>query len=89
MFCTKCGKQLPDSAVFCPSCGTAVRKVSPGTPAAAETEEAANTTAAAKEEKRIFWPEDILHNRDGSPAEEAAKANAAIEAASEHENQDN
>lgn len=73
MFCTKCGKQLPDSAVFCPSCGTAVRKVSPGTPAAAETEEAANTTAAAKEEKRIFWPEDILHNRDGSPAEEAAK----------------
>jgi TM2 domain-containing membrane protein YozV len=24
MFCSKCGKQIPDDAVFCPECGTKV-----------------------------------------------------------------
>lgn len=25
MFCSKCGKQVPDDAVFCPACGDRVR----------------------------------------------------------------
>lgn len=26
MFCIKCGKELPQEAAFCPSCGTAIKK---------------------------------------------------------------
>ena len=34
MFCSKCGKEIPDDSVFCPSCGA---KVTPIAPEAAET----------------------------------------------------
>jgi uncharacterized RDD family membrane protein YckC len=30
MFCAKCGKELPATATFCPSCGTPVQAAAPG-----------------------------------------------------------
>ncbi len=30
MFCAKCGKEIPEGATFCPSCGTPVQAAAPG-----------------------------------------------------------
>ena len=43
MYCTKCGKQLPDDAAFCDACGAPVKS---GFTAAAEKAEAAAEEAA-------------------------------------------
>lgn len=32
MFCSKCGKQIPDDSTFCPFCGNAVAQAAPSTP---------------------------------------------------------
>lgn len=38
-FCTECGSKLPDDAVFCPNCGSSLKKLEPA--AAGSTEESA------------------------------------------------
>jgi hypothetical protein len=32
MYCTKCGKNIPDDSVFCPECGYSLGKVGPAGP---------------------------------------------------------
>jgi uncharacterized membrane protein YvbJ len=64
MFCYKCGKQLPDDAMFCSSCGTTVqvdalmqpekeaaKSVTPIEPVAAQIE-----PEKAKKEKKLMNP---------------------------------
>ena len=59
MICKKCGADLPDSAVFCPACGTWVEEKAPPKPAAASisAEEFLEEPEAPPKENKaaLFW----------------------------------
>ena len=39
MFCSKCGKEIPDNSAFCSACGAQLGTVAPGAPAQPATKE--------------------------------------------------
>ncbi len=55
-FCTECGSKLPDDAVFCPNCGTALKASSPNdsviTETATEQSQAESTATSSDTEKQ-------------------------------------
>lgn len=56
-FCSKCGKELPESATFCPACGTPVQAgSSPSAAAAAPTAPMSGIDALMKDSKaQEYW----------------------------------
>ena len=52
MFCTKCGKEIPDDSVFCPSCGAQVNASAPEAPETPAAEAPAEETPAPEAPKR-------------------------------------
>lgn len=47
-YCTKCGAQMDDDALFCPKCGTKVEEVAEDKPAPQPVEESPKTNAKVK-----------------------------------------
>lgn len=62
MFCTNCGKNIPDNAAFCTECGAKLDKPEGGAPAAAPAQ-AASAEAAAVVEKAKKGFGGILKNK--------------------------
>jgi uncharacterized RDD family membrane protein YckC len=56
-FCSKCGKELPERATFCPACGTPVQ----GPTTAATTETVSGVDALMKESKaQEYWVKRLI-----------------------------
>ena len=77
MFCTNCGKQLPDGSSFCTSCGTRLGNAQPAenaVPAPAPVPEQPVFTAPAPEQPVFTAPEQPAFTAPEQPVQAAAPA---------------
>jgi uncharacterized membrane protein YvbJ len=77
MFCTKCGKQIPDDSVFCPECGAAIRSEQSPVIAAARGGDVSSGMNVGIIAASIFVPlvgiiMGIIYMRDANPSKQKA-----------------
>ncbi len=59
-FCAKCGKELPEGATFCPSCGTPVGQAGTATPTAPSAPLSGFDTLTKDQKAQEYWIQRLI-----------------------------